>query len=286
MKTGNFLGRSFKLANVAILSAALFISGCAVAPTAPTAEELAATRDECSRFRVPFTTISDERKERIARFAKIGAGVGAVVGQAVARERNQNPLAGALVGALAGAAVGATGGYLSDLQKRSSSTAGLQRAVNGDASRDLRETDRLVTAMTSLNRCRLQQINQVERSVRAGGDRDAATAKIIQIRQNVNVDNRVINAVVGDLTRARGLYIGALNQSGANTDNFVSSIQQYQPRVTSPQQTSLQVNPSQRPQTSSAVANLGYAEKELSAGAAAHVQTIDAALDDLNALLI
>ncbi|KQI70742.1 hypothetical protein AN191_16305 [Loktanella sp. 5RATIMAR09] len=283
MKTGNFFGRSFKLANVAILSAALFISGCAVAPTA---EELEATRDECSRFRTPFTTISDERKERIARFAQIGAGVGAVVGQAVARERDQNPIAGALVGALAGAAVGATGGYLSDLQKRSTSTAGLQRAVNGDASRDLRETDRLVTAMTSLNRCRLQQINQVERSVRAGGNRDAATAQIRLIRQKVDIDNRVINAVVGDLTRTRGLYIGALNQSGANTDNFVSSIQQYQPRVISPQQTSLRVDRSQRPRTANAVANLGYAEKELSAGAAAHVQTIDAALDDLNALLI
>lgn len=283
MHIGDFFGSSFKLVNVMLVSAAIAISGCAIAPTA---QELAATRDECSRFRTPFTKISDERDERIARFAKIGAGVGAVVGQQVARQRDENPLAGALVGALAGAALGATGGYLSDLQKRSSTTAGLQRAVNGDASRDLRETDRLVSAMTSLNRCRLQQIAQVERSVRAGGDRGSAATEIRLIRQKVDIDNRVIKAAVGDLTRTRGIYIGALKQSGADTDNFVSSIRQYQPRVTSPQQTSLRIDRSQRPRTSNAVANLGYAEKELSAGAAAHVQSIDAALDDLNDLLI
>lgn len=283
MYLGKFFGKSFKMANIVVVSAALVLAGCAVAPTA---EELAATRDECSRFRTPFTEISTERNQRIARFAEIGAGVGAVVGQQVAAQRGENQLAGLLVGALAGAAVGATGGYLSDLQKRSSTTAGLQRAVAGDASRDLQQTDRLVSAMTSLNQCRLQQIAQVERSVRAGGDRAAATAQVRLIRQKVAIDNRVINAVVGDLTRTRGLYIGALNQTGANTDNFVASIQQYQPRVTSPQQTALRVDRSQRPRTSNAVANLGFAEKELSAGAAAHVQTIDAALADLNTLLI
>ncbi|SIS85865.1 hypothetical protein SAMN05421759_104357 [Roseivivax lentus] len=44
---------------------------------------------------------------------------------------------------------------------------------------------------------------------------------------------------MGDLTHTRGLYVGALEQTRADIDNFVASIQQYQPRVTSPQQTSL-----------------------------------------------
>lgn len=283
MYLDKIFGKPFKMANIAIISAALAISGCAVAPTA---QELASTQDECSRFRTPFTEISTERNERIARFAQIGAGVGAVVGQQVARQRGENQLSGLLVGALAGAAVGAAGGYLSDVQKRSSTTAGLQRAVAGDATRDLRQTDMLVAAMTSLNECRLGQIVQVERSVRAGGDRAAATAQVRLIRQKVDIDNRVINAVVGDLTQTRGLYIGALNQTGANTDDFVASIERYQPRVTAPQQTALRVDQSQRPRTSNPVVNLGFAEKELSAGAAAHVQSVDAALADLNTLLI
>lgn len=275
--------RQAKLANVVVITAALAISGCVVAPTA---QELAATRDECSRFRAPFTAISTERDQRIARYAEIGAGVGAIAGQEIARQRNENPITGALVGALAGAAIGATGGYLADLQRRSSTTAGLQRAVAGDASRDLRQADRLVSSMVSLNRCRLNQIAQVESAVRSGGDRAAATARIRMIRQNVSIDNRVINAVVGDLTRTRNIYIGALRQTGADTDTFVASIERYQPRVITPQQTALRVDNTQRPRTSNAVANLGYTERELTAGAAAHVQSIDAAIDDLNALLI
>lgn len=283
MKFLDVIYQKTKVLNAVAVSAALALSGCVVAPTA---EELAATRDECSQYRTPFTNISMERDQRIAEYAEIGAAVGAVAGQAIARERNENPLAGALVGLVAGAALGATGGYLSDLQRRASSTAGLQRAIAGDAARDLRQTDRLVTAMVSLNRCRLNQIAQVERTVRAGGDRAAAAAQVRLIRQKVDIDNRVINAVVGDLTRTRNIYIGALQQTGADTDGFVSSIQRYQPQVTTPQQTSLRVNRNQRPRTSNAVANLGYAERELSAGAALHVETIDAALDDLNTLLI
>lgn len=292
--------RTANLATVAVLTAALAVSGCAVAPTA---EELSATRDECSQYRTPFTNISNERDQRIARYAQIGAGVGIVGGQAIARKNNEDTFRGAILGGIVGAAVGASGGYLADLQKRSTTTAGLQQAVAGDAARDLRQTDQLVAAMTSLNSCRLNQIAQVERSVRDGGDRAAASARIRLIRQKVEVDNRAINAVVGDLTRTRNLYIGALRQTGADTDSYVASIQRYQPRVTTPQQTArradssqprvtkakrtaVRVDRSQRPKTSNPVANLGYAERELSAGAAAHAQSIDAALDDLNTLLI
>jgi len=282
MPLQDFLQTKLKFMSVAILSSALVLSGCAQAPTS---QELAATRDECSSFRTPFTRISTERSERIARYAQIGAGAGLLIGSAIGSRRN-NTLEGALVGALAGALLGALGGYMSDLQRRSQTTAGLQRAVNGDASRDLRQTDELVQAMTRLNTCRLNQIAQVETSVRRGGDRAAATARMRMIRQNVNVDNRVIRAVVGDLTRTRNLYIGALQQTGANTDGFVSSIQSYQPRATTPQQTALRIDRSARPRTSSPVANLGFAERELSAGAAAHLAVIDARIDALNDLLI
>ena len=283
MMTITLTGRTVRLANAVILSAALALSGCAVAPTA---QEMAVTQDECSRYRAPFTALSQERNARIANFAQIGAGVGAVVGQNVARNNNDNPLKGALLGALAGAALGATAGYLADLQKRATSTAGLQSAVNGDAARDLRETDRLTASMTALNQCRLSQIAQIEKSVRAGGDRAAATTTLRTIRAKVAVDNRVIDAVVGDLTRTRNLYIGALSQTGADTDTFVASIERYQPRVATPQRTALRVDQSQRPRTANPVANLGFAEKELSAGAVAHAQSIDAALADVNALLI
>jgi outer membrane lipoprotein SlyB len=283
MARQNFLQAKLKIVSVAILSGALVLSGCVQAPTA---QELAMTRDECSSFRTPFTRISTERNARIERYAQIGAGVGLVLGAAIGEARNNNPLAGALVGAIAGGLIGAAGGYMSDLQRRSQTTAGLQRAINGDAARDLRETDELVQAMTRLNACRLNQIAQVERSVRAGGDRATATTQIRQIRRNVDLDNRVIRAVVGDLTRTRSLYIGALQQTGANTDSFVSSIQSYQPRATTPQQTALRIDRSARPRTSSAVANLGFAERELSAGAAAHLELIDARIASLNALLI
>lgn len=283
MILGELMHQPAKFIGMAVLTGALALSGCAVAPTS---EELAATRDECSQFRAPFTEISTERDQRIARYAQVGATVGAGLGENIARNRNEDPLRGAITGLVAGAVLGAAGGYLADLENRSSSTAGLQRAVNGDASRDLREADRLVRAMSSLNNCRLQQIAAVERNVRAGGDRDQARAQIRFIRQKVAIDNRVINAVVGDLTQTRNLYVNALNQSGANTENFVSSIQQYQPRVTTPQRTALRVDRSARPRTSNAVANLGYAERELSAGAAAHVQSVDAAIDELDDILI
>lgn len=283
MPIARFIGTTSKLATVAVVVASLALTGCAVAPTS---QELMSTKDECSQFRAPFTQISNERQARIEKYAKVGAAGGAVVGGAVAQAAGENALAGMLVGALAGAALGATGGYLNDLQRRASSTAGLQRAVAGDASRDLQQTDRLVASMTSLNRCRLAQIQAVEKSVRAGGSRDAARAKINAIKQKVSVDNKAINAVVGDLTRTRNLYIGALRQTGADTESYVASIQRYTPRVTSPQRTSLDVNRGARPRTSNAVANLGYAEKELSAGAAAHADIINKEIKALNDLLI
>ena len=115
MTTMTLTGRTVRLANAVILSAALAVTGCAVAPTM---RELAATQDECSRYRAPFTTLSQERNAGIANFAKVGAGVGAVVGQNVARNNDNNPLKGGLLGALAGAALVATASYLVDLQKR------------------------------------------------------------------------------------------------------------------------------------------------------------------------
>ena len=92
--------------------------------------------------------------------------------------------------------------------------------------------------------------------------------------------------MVGDLTRTRNVYVGALRQTGADTSGFVSSIQRYQPQVATPQRTALRVDTSQRPRTNNPVARLGYAEKELSAGAQAYVAGINARIDAVDDLLI
>lgn len=261
----------------------LFVSACA---TIPSDTELQATRDECSQFRQPFVDIARERNARIQTWASTGAAAGAGAGALIARSRGDNPLAGALIGSLIGGATGAVAGYYSDLQRRSNTTAGLRSSINSDASRDLRQADRLSSNLSSLNACRLRQIAAVESSVRQGGDRAAAQSTLHRIRTNVRLDNRIVDGVVGDLTRTRNVYVGALGQTGADTDSFVSSIQRYQPQVATPQRTALRVNTSQRPRTNNPVANLGYAEKELSAGAKAHAASVDARIDAVDALLI
>jgi hypothetical protein len=162
----------------------------------------------------------------------------------------------------------------------------LRGAVARDADRDLVEANRLVQNLSSLNNCRLTQVAAVERSVRQGGDRDAAKAKLNRIRASVQVDNRIIDGVVGDLKRTRNVYVGALRQTGADTAGFVDSIERYQPRVSTPQRTALRVNTAGRPRTSNPVANLGYVEKELTVGAKANAESVNNRIGALNDLLI
>ena len=272
-------------ARIAALCASigLILSGCVAVPSEA---ELQATRDECTQFRQPFVTIAQERNKRIQGWASVGAAAGSALGANIARNRGDNVLGGALVGAVLGGLAGAGAGYMSDLQRRNRSTTALRGAVNRDANRDLTEANRLVRNLSSLNNCRLNQIAAVERSVKGGGDRAAARSRLNVIRANVRVDNRIIDGVVGDLKRTRNVYVGALRQTGADTAGFVDSIERYQPRVSAPQRTALRINTGARPRTSSPVANLGYAEKELSAGARANADSVNNRINELNELLI
>ncbi|SPJ26202.1 hypothetical protein [Palleronia abyssalis] len=282
MSIYNMLRRPARIAALCA-SIGLIVSGCVAVPTEA---ELQATRDECSQFRQPFVAIARERNERIKKWASVGATAGGALGANIARNRGDSPIGGALVGALIGGMAGAGAGYYSDLQRRNSSTSALRGAVNADARRDLGQANQLVRNLSSLNNCRLNQIATVERSVQRGGDRGSAQATLNRIKANVRVDNRIIDGVVGDLQRTRNVYVGALRQTGADTAGFVSSIQRYQPQVSTPQRTALRVNTAARPRTNNPVANLGYVEKELTVGAQANAESVNNRIGALNDLLI
>lgn len=242
--------------------------------------------DPCLQFRAPFEKIRKERQQRIAGWAAAGA----IVGAAATRGRDRNEVIG---GILLGAIAGGLLGYIADVEKRSSTTAGFRSAVSSDARRDVNSTDSLLRSLSQLNSCRVREVRSVVADQRAGRiDKQRARGLLASIRQSTRQDNRIINSVVADLDRVQRTYVSALGQRGTDVSNVQRAKAAYKPRVTNPQRTAasnqiptapVRVEPRR---TSNNLANLGYASKELDAASDAHADSIDLALDDAGNLFL
>lgn len=281
------MGRIAKSGTIVMVLSAMTLSGCQLSTLGvqnTTVEE--ANRDVCSKYRRPFEVMRIERAKRIQQWAAGGAAVGASVGAA------SDGLEGALKGLLIGAFAGAVGGYLADLKKRSNSTAGMRKAIAGDAYRDRQETDQLLNALQRLNGCRVNQIQTVRAKVQNGSwNKATARNQLALIQRDVKKDNGIIDSVTNDLTKSSNTYVRALKSTGANNaDSYVASIQRYEPRVSAPQPTaaggstgSLRVS---RNRSGSSVSQMGYANKELQAANEAHVDSILAQTEMLENTLL
>jgi len=273
---------------------ALTLTGFTIMACTPTdigvnfAQPVAVSRnDPCSSNRAPFAKLKSEQNARLANWATAGATVGltaALVGGGDADAM--------LRGLIGGALLGLAGGYIADVQARYGPTANLRSAINGDARRNVAQTDTLIRALSSLNSCRVRQINKIAADVRTGRvDKKTGKAQLRVVQSQAKADNRLIQSVVGDLTRTRNTYVNALKSTGAtNADAYVASLSRYEPKVRTPRVTSARSGVqgslalTTRKRSGSGVAQMGNAGKELSTLSRASSKSIGDAIEGLESL--
>lgn len=247
----------------------------------------ARANDPCAAPLAPFKKLRRERNERIAAYAALGATAAATT--AALQGRNQkDTIFAAVLGGIGGAAAG----YYADKQKRTSTTTALRRAVQRDAAGTVRSSDRLIRSLQQLNACRVGEVRSVVAQQRAGKISQAqAKAQLKVIKASARSDNRIINAVVGDIIGDQKLYVSALDRSGdARAKKARSAAAKYKPRVSNPQKTAGRISKKPisvaRSRPSSSVSNIGFAAKELDRGADVHVEAVEDAISVANELLI
>lgn len=192
--------------------------------------------DSCASIREPFVVVLERQQEQIqtwaARGAAIGAAGGAGVGNAVDGSLG-GILAGLFIGFVAGAITGAAIGYYADLEERAASTAALRNAVFTDAATDRTESDRLIQAIVSLNKCRLNAVQAVAANYQRGRImRDAAEDRLALQKAAIEADNELIAKVTEGLAKRAGIYVDALGRSGVeDTDALLTAAKDYEPRI-------------------------------------------------------
>lgn len=177
-----------------------------------------------------FVVSAKEWQEQIAKWAAAGAVSGAIVGALVSGD---DRAAGALAGAVLGGVGAALVGYHMELQKRVEDRAQLQAAINGDAKSDLGRVRRMKRSIAELERCRRQQLAELQTALRRGTiDRETGRLRLDAIRREIAEDNELIRIALGQLGQRRDIYVNALVQAGAeDAAEIPERIEKYQPRV-------------------------------------------------------
>lgn len=276
---------------VAAVTVATALAGCdeATSIQGPNLAMVSRANDPCASSIAPFKKLRRERNERIAAYAALAAAASAALAKS-AKADNGTVLLAAVVGGLGGAAMG----YYHDKQKRTSSTQSLRNAIQRDAAGTVKSSDHLIRSLQQLNACRVGEVRAVVAQQRAGKISQAeAKAQLRVIETSAKSDNRIINAVVRDITGDQKLYVNALGRTGdTRAKSATSAAANYKPRVSNPQATSGSKSISSRPisvsrsRPSSSLNNIGYAAKELDAGGEAHVNAVQDAISVANELLI
>jgi len=280
---------------VAALGVSLILVGCAQ----PRQHYIlaASAADTCTPLREPFVAVIERQQEQLREWAAIGAAAGGGIGAAVGARRGLGEtLVGLVIGAVAGAMAGASAGYLANLRERSGETAALRNAVFTDAREDAQTGDRLVEGVIRLNDCRMTALAAIAREVRSGTlTREEARARLADTRSFVELDNELITKTSSGLRERTGIYVNALAESGADDpEAYIRTAETYRPRVTTAEPRLAADRPSAAPiglarRNRSGETPVEAAVKssvELDALQAAHLQTVDNGIDDIEALLI
>ena len=278
-----------------LISFSIVLSGCAT--TGNVLEDsreryiTSVANDPCSKLRVPFVEVREAQRQQIAKWAAIGATAGAAGGAAI---DHKNRLRGALIGLVTGAVAGATIGYYKDLEQRSAGTAALRNAVFTDAKKDVASSDRLVRAVSELNRCRIKQLKDIAAGIQTGKiSKDEAKVRIQAVKDATNEDNMLIKSVSTGLIERSEIYVNALKQSGAtDADAYIASAKSYKPIVNKPKYAVARgniqpISVGQRNKKVETSVESSYKNAvELDAMQTAHAESVDEAIKDIDALLL
>jgi len=233
-----------------------------------------------------------DQRRTVAKWAALGAAAGTAGGAALDKK---NRARGALIGLFSGIIVGAAAGYYADLQERTSSTQALRNTVFSDAKRDVRSSDKLVQAVTRLNRCRVTAIQAVASDVRGKKiTKEDARKRLADIQRSTIIDDQLIGSVAQGLTQRTNTYVTALRKSGAdNPDAYITKAASYKPVVVKPRYTvSRSKNPrgvtvkTRNRRSENTVTSAAKNGSELKALQVAHQETIEENIKDVETMLL
>lgn len=220
--------RAARAGLVALIALSITLQGCVVVP----ADSVA---DSCAPKRAPLRAVIDEYNERFTVNVAAGAGAGALGGAGIAAAAGENVLVGALIGAAVGAVAGAAVSYYKNQQQKYANQAQLRQAIDGDIKAATSNVDNLANAITALNQCRLDQLNDLRKRVEGGARTDKETAQLAAIRQWMDDDREIIREVIGDVAEGNEIYRDAYAQSrDIDKARVAPKAASYKPKVTKP----------------------------------------------------
>ena len=163
--------------------------------------------DPCHPVRSQLTAAQDHFKDSIAT----GAAVGTVIGifTSVITGDTDEALKRAIIGGLTGAAAGYVQAKLTQAKTREE----LRQAINADVQGDTRQVTEMGTKLRNLNACRRGQVADVKRNFDDGIITAEQTQAALQaVRASVESDNTLIEEILGEVTKNKGVYVASISQ--------------------------------------------------------------------------
>ena len=199
---------------VLVLMGALALSGCD--------ESIALTdagndpSDACNGFRQTIVAARQTDINQQAQNAAAGALVGALIGAAVNADGSaEDRRRGAILGALGGGLVGFSATYYQQQAQRAADSNQLLRSVNADAAAERGLVTRTGRAAAGLRQCRINQLNTLERQIRAGSvSPSQGRAQLNAIKTKVAGDNQLISASFNGIGQRVNAYVDASAAAG------------------------------------------------------------------------
>jgi hypothetical protein len=230
-----FSGARLRSAAALVVSVSLMLHGCTAIQDIQSSLQFSGDRyrdpsDECSVYREPLIKSKDQFLEPIL----IGAGVGAVSGAALgAAISSGDRLLGAVIGGITGAVAGAAAGYLKAKQDQAKTQAEILTAINNDIQASQTHLGPIGSSLRQLNVCRSNQIAALGRDVdakRVTGD--DGRARLATIRERLQLDKELVNAVLGEVDKGNQVYVNAIAETRKVDEKIVAGeAHNYQPKV-------------------------------------------------------
>ena len=192
---------------VIALSASIVLPGCNTSGGLASRFGGGAPNDACVAERKPLIDTESAFENTVLTGALIGAIGGAALGVMVGNGRAAGALAGAAIGAAAGGGLG----YLEGKRQQAATSGEILALVNKDTRADQTSLSAAARAIPALQKCRLRQIEDLNRALSAKQiDRDAARARLKEITDAVEQDNALINSVLEKSDERTNQYIRAV----------------------------------------------------------------------------
>ena len=248
-----------------LLAACLMLASCQTTTTRVATESRQVDpNDPCGPIRSQLGGTQDHFSANITGGAVIGAIAGLLT--SIQSGDRKKILTHTIVGGLAGAAAG----YLKGKIQQGQSREDLRQAIDSDVQRDTRKVTEMGAILGRLNECRRVQVAAIKRGFDDGHSTAEHTrGELKTVRAGIERDNTLIEEILGEVTKRKGVYVASIGQVEEQTEEQVlGDVAEYTPETAAPTTVatgSSTIDVSTRPTPENDVQRLELASLEINA---------------------